>query len=130
LLSCNSLCRPGCLVLIFFFNTDVDRSLIPIKIYISQWEKNELAYSSQEIIFSSEKKQINTWHNLDESPDTSGGSQVTRWFHLHNVPELTELRMDNKGGSVAHIFNPSTQETEAGISLSLSLAWFTEQIPG
>jgi hypothetical protein len=31
---------------------------------------------------------------------------------------------------VAHAFNPSTQEAEAGGSLSLRPAWFTEQVPG
>jgi hypothetical protein len=31
---------------------------------------------------------------------------------------------------VAHAFNPSTQETEAGGSLSSRPAWFAEQVPG
>jgi hypothetical protein len=31
---------------------------------------------------------------------------------------------------VAHVFNPSTQETEAGRFLSLRPAWSTEWVPG
>jgi hypothetical protein len=31
---------------------------------------------------------------------------------------------------VAHAFNPTTQEAEAGRSLSLRTAWSTEGIPG
>jgi hypothetical protein len=31
---------------------------------------------------------------------------------------------------MVHTFNPCTQESETGRSLSLRLAWSTEQIPG
>ena len=30
----------------------------------------------------------------------------------------------------AHVFNPSTQEVEAGRSLNLKSAWSTQQVPG
>jgi hypothetical protein len=33
-------------------------------------------------------------------------------------------------GVLVHIFNPSTQESEAGGTLSSKPAWFTEQVPG
>jgi hypothetical protein len=50
--------------------------------------------------------------------------------------ELQELVFDVKveaeplPGVVAHVFNPSTREPEAGGFLSLRPAWSTERVPG
>ena len=41
-----------------------------------------------------------------------------------------EKEMDSQPGVVAHTFNPSTGEAEAGGSLSSRPAWSTEQVPG
>ena len=41
-----------------------------------------------------------------------------------------ELEKSLGPGVVAHTFNPSTQQIEAGRSVSLRAAWSTERVPG
>lgn len=56
-------------------------------------KKIKSVYSFYEIIFISERKQISiTWMYFQLL--LSGGiSRRSVWFHLHNVPEMTEFRM-------------------------------------
>jgi hypothetical protein len=49
------------------------------------------------------------------------------WRDFLNLPApLKDIEQKKKPGVVAHTFNPSTQETEAGGSLSSRSAWSTE----
>jgi hypothetical protein len=50
---------------------------------------------------------------------------IRKYSHLY--PNIEKF---NLPGGVAHAFNPSTWETEAGRFLSSRPAWATELVPG
>jgi hypothetical protein len=55
------------------------------------------------------------------------------WIHTHTqtpTHNLKIIKINPKAGVVAHAFNPSTWEAEAGGFLSLRSAWFIEWVPG
>ena len=61
----------------------------------------------------------------------SASGKLTARFHTAKFPTCEkELKKSLKSSVVAHTFNPSTPEAEAGRSLSLRPAWSTEQVLG
>jgi hypothetical protein len=56
---------------------------------------------------------------------------MVQWWHRwYGSKPLLSLKHGFKQGAVAHAFNPSTREAEAGGFLSLRPAWSTEWVPG
>jgi hypothetical protein len=62
--------------------------------------------------------------------------QVAQWktthprISLEQKIDLDAFKKQNRPGVVAHAFNPSTQEEEAGRFLSSRTAWSTTRVPG
>jgi hypothetical protein len=52
------------------------------------------------------------------------------FYSNHELYETPPLKNKAKPGVVAHTFNPSTREAEAGGFLSLRSAWSTKRVPG
>jgi hypothetical protein len=53
---------------------------------------------------------------------------LSKWMDLEDIilSEVTQSEKNSQPGVVAHAFNPSTREAEAGGFLSLRPAWSTE----
>jgi hypothetical protein len=53
------------------------------------------------------------------------------WYIVHYLSnDLTHIKIIPQPGMVAHTFNPSTREAEAGRFLSSRPAWSTKWVPG
>ena len=65
-----------------------------------------------------------------DPPKTQATEAVYKWEHmqvvLHSVRHLWVKKKMSRLGMVAHVFNPSTREAEAGRFLSSRPVWSTK----
>jgi hypothetical protein len=90
-----------------------------VRLRIDKWDLIKLqSFGKGKNTVNKTKWQLSDWEKIFTNPKSYRGL-------ISNIyKELNKL--DSKPGVVAHAFNPSTQDAEAGVFLSSRPAWSTE----